>query len=67
MFVFNVPPTAKVIWRQDFTLNLDPQFNLDFGVKVTQNVAIIPSTSCDLCISKFEVATSNGLGGVQET
>ena len=29
----------------------------------TQNVANVPSTSCDLCTSKFEIATSNVLGG----
>ena len=40
-------------------------FNLDLRVKVTQNVARVPSTSCDLnnTPAKFKVATSNGLGG----
>ena len=35
-----------------FYLKSWPQFNLDLGPKVTQNVARIPSTLCDLCTSK---------------
>ena len=35
----------------------------DFGVKVTQNVAQYPLHHVTYAAPKFEVATSNGLGG----
>ena len=38
-------------------------FDLDLGVKVTQNVAQYPLHHVTYSTTKFEVATSNGLGG----
>ena len=38
-------------------------FDLDLGVKVTQNVAEYPLHHVTYSTTKFEVATSNGLGG----
>ena len=38
-------------------------FDLDLGVKVTQNVTQFPIYHLTYAISKFEVAISNGLGG----
>ena len=38
-------------------------FDLDFGVKVTQNVAQYPLHHVTFSATKFEVATSKGLGG----
>ena len=38
-------------------------FDLDLGVKVTQNVAQSPLHHVTYSTTKFEVATSNGLGG----
>ena len=38
-------------------------FDLDLGVKVTQNVAQFPLHHVTYSPTKFEVATSNGLGG----
>ena len=38
-------------------------FDLDFGVKVTQNVAQYPLHYVTYSATKFEVATSNCLGG----
>ena len=38
-------------------------FDLDFGVKVTQNVAQYPLHHVTYVAAKFEVATSNSLGG----
>ena len=37
--------------------------DLDLGVKVTQNVAQYPLHYVTILGTKFEVATSNGLGG----
>ena len=38
-------------------------FDLDLWVKVTQNVAQYPLHHVTYLTTKFEVATSNGLGG----
>ena len=38
-------------------------FDLDLGVKVTQNVAQCPQHHVTYSATKFEVATSKGLGG----
>ena len=38
-------------------------FNLDLGVKITQNVAQYPLHHVTYSTTKFEVATSYGLGG----
>ena len=38
-------------------------FDLDFGVKVTRNVAQYPLYHVTYLATKFEVATSNRLGG----
>ena len=38
-------------------------FDLDLGVKVTRNVAQYPLHYVIYASTKFEVATSNGLGG----
>ena len=38
-------------------------FDLDLGVKVTQNVAQCPLHHVTYSATKFEVATSKGLGG----
>ena len=38
-------------------------FDLDLGVKVTRNVAKYPLHHVIYASTKFEVATSNGLGG----
>ena len=38
-------------------------FDLDLGVKVTQNVAQYPLHHVTYAATKFEVARSNGLGG----
>ena len=38
-------------------------FDLDLGVKVTQNVAQYPLHHVTYSATKFEVATSKGLGG----
>ena len=38
-------------------------FDLDLGVKVTQNVAQFPLHHVTYSPTKFEVATFNGLGG----
>ena len=38
-------------------------FDLDLGVKVTQNVAQFPLHHVTYSATKFEVATSNSLGG----
>ena len=38
-------------------------FDLDLWVKVTQNVAQYPLHHVTYSATKFEVATSNGLGG----
>ena len=38
-------------------------FDLDLGVKVTLNVAQYPLHHVTYSPTKFEVATSNGLGG----
>ena len=38
-------------------------FDLDFGVKVTQNVAQYPLHYVTYSATKFEVAMSNRLGG----
>ena len=38
-------------------------FDLDLGVKVTRNVAQYPLHHVNYSPTKFEVATSNGLGG----
>ena len=38
-------------------------YNLDLGVKVTQNVAQYPLHHVTYSATKFEVATFNGLGG----
>ena len=38
-------------------------FDLDLGIKVTQNVAQYPLHHLTYSATKFEVATSNGLGG----
>ena len=38
-------------------------FDLDLGVKVTQNVAQYPQHHVTYSATKFEVATSKGLGG----
>ena len=40
-------------------------FDLDLGVKVTQNVAQYPLHHVTYSATKFEVATSNCLGGEQ--
>ena len=38
-------------------------FDIDLGVKVTQNVAQYPLHHVTYSTKKFEVAASNGLGG----
>ena len=38
-------------------------FDLDFGVKVTQDVAKYPLHHVTYSDTKFEVSTSDGLGG----
>ena len=38
-------------------------FNLDLGVKVTQNVAQYPRHHVTYAPTEFEVTTSKGLGG----
>ena len=38
-------------------------FDLDLGVKVTRNVAQYPPHHVTYSTTKFEVSTSNGLGG----
>ena len=38
-------------------------FDLDLGVKVTQNVAQFPLHHVTYSATKFEVATSNSVGG----
>ena len=38
-------------------------FDLDLGVKVTQNVSQYPLHHVTYSTTKFEVATFNGLGG----
>ena len=53
--------TSKALGGEAFTRN--SIFDLDFGVKVTQNVAQYPLHHVTYSTTKFEVATSNGLGG----
>ena len=38
-------------------------FNLELGIKVTQNIAQYPLHNVTYAAVKFEVARSNGLGG----
>ena len=38
-------------------------FDLEFGVKVTENIAQYPLHHVTYAATKFEVAMSNGLGG----
>ena len=44
-------------------LNENTLFDLNIGVKVTQNVAHYPLHHVTYSDTKFEVATSNSLGG----
>ena len=44
-------------------LHLNTFFDFDLGVKVTQNVVQYPLHHVTYSDTKFEVATSNGLGG----
>ena len=53
--------TSKALGGEAFTRN--SIFDLDLGVKVTQNVAQYPLHHVTYSATKFEVATSNRLGG----
>ena len=53
--------TSKALGGETFTRN--SIFDLDLGVKVTQNVAQYPLHHVNYSATKFEVATSNRLGG----
>ena len=50
---------AAVTVKGAMHLHENALFDLDFGVMITQ----VPSTSCDLFRYKFEVSSSDGLGG----
>ena len=52
---------SKALGGEAFTRNLI--FDLDLGVKVTQNVAQYPLHHVNHPATKFEVARSNRLGG----
>ena len=53
--------TSKV--EEEMHLQENSIFDLDLGVKVTQNVAQYPLHHVTYTATKFEVATSNRLGG----
>ena len=53
-----LPKVYKKMHVQENTL-----FDLDLGVKVTRNVTQYPLHHVIYASTKFEVATSNGLGG----
>ena len=53
-------PMVKKMYLQENKLF---DFDLDLGVKVTSNVAQYPLHYVTYSATKFEVATSNGLGG----
>ena len=53
--------TSKALGGEAFTRN--SIFDLDLGVKITQNVAQYPLHHVTYSATKFEVATSNCLGG----
>ena len=56
--------TSKGLGGDAFTKkNQYLTFDLDLGVKVTQNVAQYPLHHVTYSAPMFEVATSNGLGG----
>ena len=48
---------------EEMPLQENSLFDLDLGVKVTQNVAQYPLNHVTYSATKFEVAASNGLGG----
>ena len=50
------------VW-EEIHLQENSIFDLDLGVKVTQNVAKYPLYHVTFSATKFEVATSKGLGG----
>ena len=54
--------TVKEVYLQENTV-----FDLDLGVKVTQDVAQYPPHHVRYAHVKFEVATCNGLGGYAYT
>ena len=49
--------------NEEMHLQENTLFDLDLGVKVTRNVAQYPLHHVIYASTKFEVATSNGLGG----
>ena len=49
--------------KEEMHLNENTIFDLDLGVQVTQDVAQYPLHHVTYSDTKFEVATSNGLGG----
>ena len=55
---FDVSMSVKEMHLQKSTV-----FDLDLGVKVTHDVAQYPLHHVTYAYAKFEVATSNGLGG----
>ena len=49
--------------QEEMHLNENALFDIDLGVKVTQDVAQYPLHHVTYSDTKFEVATSNSLGG----
>ena len=49
--------------REELHLQENTLFDIDLGIKVTQNVAQYPLHHGTYLAAKFEVATPNGLGG----
>ena len=53
---------ATFYGEEKMHLKDNPLFDLDFGVKATRNVAQYPLHHVTYSATKFEVASSNGLG-----
>ena len=54
---------AAVMVKGEMHLHENALFDLDFGVKVTQDVAKYPLHHVTYSDTKFEDSTSDGLGG----
>ena len=54
------PMVKEMHYQENILSDLDPKVK---GVKVTQNIAQYPLHYLTYSVAKFEVASSNGLGG----
>ena len=54
----------RLIDKEEIYLHENTLFDLDLGVKVTQDVAKYPLHHVTYSDTKVEVATSDGLGGL---